>query len=65
MIILQDINYMDGYEMRKDTEVFFKQVTTPPGVPVHCLHGINVRAFLNFHKIILPSFIPTEHIWLL
>ena len=39
---------MDGYEMRKDTEGFFKQVTKPPGVPVHCLHGINVCAYLKF-----------------
>ena len=42
VLIFQDINYMDGYNMRKDTEGFSKDVTKAPGVPVYCMHGINV-----------------------
>ena len=47
--IFKDINYMDGYSMRQDTEGFMKDVTRAPGVPVYCMHGVNVRIkFLCF-----------------
>ncbi|XP_048748762.1 phospholipase A2 group XV-like isoform X2 [Ostrea edulis] len=38
----QDIDYMDGWYMRKDTVNLIRDLT-PPGVKVHCLHGINVK----------------------
>lgn len=37
----QDINYMDGWYMRQDTVNLIRDLT-PPGIKVHCLHGINV-----------------------
>lgn len=38
----QDINYMDGWYMRQDTVNLIRDLT-PPGIKVHCLHGINVK----------------------
>lgn len=37
----KDINYMNGWEMKKDTDPFRINVTAP-GVEVHCLYGVNV-----------------------
>ncbi|XP_005094704.1 phospholipase A2 group XV isoform X2 [Aplysia californica] len=37
-----DMNYTDGYNLRLDTEKLIHEVT-PPGVPVHCLHGLGVH----------------------
>ncbi|XP_061189845.1 phospholipase A2 group XV-like isoform X1 [Saccostrea echinata] len=37
-----DINFMDGWYMRQDTVNLIRDLT-PPGVKVHCLHGINVK----------------------
>ncbi|KAK6982637.1 group XV phospholipase A2 [Biomphalaria glabrata] len=36
-----DLNFTDGYEMRKDTEMLIRDLQ-PPGVVVHCLHGTGV-----------------------
>lgn len=38
----QDIGFPDGYEMYKDTYSYQSIGLNPPGVEVHCLHGINV-----------------------
>jgi lysophospholipase-3 len=43
-----DINYMTGYYMHEDTVDLTKKLT-PPGVEVHCLHGINVSTPAGFH----------------
>ncbi|GAB1598021.1 group XV phospholipase A2-like [Argonauta hians] len=43
----QDLNYTTGYEMRKDTENLLKGLP-PPGVEVHCIHGINVPTPAKF-----------------
>lgn len=43
----QAVNFMDGWEMKKDTESYqlnFK----PPGVEVHCLYGVNVPTVERF-----------------
>lgn len=37
-----DLNFTDGYEMRKDTENLIGDLT-PPEVTVHCLHGSGVE----------------------
>ncbi|KAB0798285.1 hypothetical protein PPYR_09278 [Photinus pyralis] len=37
----KDIQFMDGWEMKKDTDPFRINITAP-GVEVHCLYGINV-----------------------
>lgn len=46
-----DIDYPTGYLMRRDTEDLIKKLE-PPGVEVHCLHGVNVStpAALNYTK---------------
>ncbi|KAF5269291.1 hypothetical protein FQR65_LT02592 [Abscondita terminalis] len=36
-----DIQYTDGWEMKKDTDPYRVNVTAP-GVEVHCLYGVNV-----------------------
>lgn len=38
----QDIGFPDGYEMYKDTYNYQSIGLNPPGVEVHCIHGINV-----------------------
>ncbi|CAI9715101.1 group XV phospholipase A2-like [Octopus vulgaris] len=42
-----DLNFTIGYEMRKDTENLVKDLR-PPGVEVHCIHGINVSTPASF-----------------
>lgn len=37
----KDLNYPVGWEMRKDT-VKFQENFAPPGVEIHCLHGVHV-----------------------
>lgn len=37
----KDIQFMDGWEMKKDIDPFLTNITAP-GVEVHCLYGINV-----------------------
>ena len=37
----EDIDYPTGHMMRQDTEMLIKDLK-PPGVEVHCLHGVNV-----------------------
>lgn len=43
----EDLNFATGYEMRKDTEGLVKDLR-PPGVEVHCIHGINVSTPASF-----------------
>lgn len=40
--LFDDIDYPDGYLMRQDTEPFTRNLE-PPGVEVHCLHGVGVK----------------------
>jgi lysophospholipase-3 len=37
----EDMNFPEGYEMRKDTEHLLGDFE-PPGVEIHCLHGQGV-----------------------
>lgn len=37
----KDMNYQVGFEMWKDTEALLGTLE-PPGIEVHCLHGIGV-----------------------
>lgn len=38
----KDIDFLDGYEMYKDTYSYASTGLNAPGVEVHCLHGMNV-----------------------
>ncbi|XP_015921524.1 lysosomal phospholipase A and acyltransferase [Parasteatoda tepidariorum] len=40
--LFQDIDFPDGYEMYKDTLPYALKGMNPPGVEIHCMHGINV-----------------------
>ncbi|XP_067651149.1 lysosomal phospholipase A and acyltransferase-like isoform X2 [Haliotis asinina] len=42
-----DLGIPDAYLMRQDTENLVKDLT-PPGVEIHCLHGINMPTPLQF-----------------
>ncbi|XP_013781387.1 group XV phospholipase A2-like [Limulus polyphemus] len=56
----QDINFKDGWEMWKDTHNLTYDLE-PPGVEVHCLHGVNVSTIerLNYAKNTFPDSQPT------
>ena len=43
----KDIKFSDGWNMRKDTR-HINYDLTPPGVEVHCVHGIKVKTPLQF-----------------
>jgi len=45
--LFTDLDYMDGYNMRKDTEKLIYNLDAP-GVEVHCLHGTNVQTPASF-----------------
>ena len=34
---------MDGYALRQETEPLALKKLEPPGVEVHCLHGVDVH----------------------
>ena len=36
-----DINFLDGWEIRQDTQNLIRNLT-PPGVRMHCVHGSGV-----------------------
>lgn len=38
----QDISFPTGYEMYKDTYKYASTGLNPPGIEIHCLHGLNV-----------------------
>ena len=50
--LFMDMNYPDGYEMRKDTENLL-DVLRPPGVETFCVHGNGIstveRYTIYFH----------------
>lgn len=47
--LFEDINFPDGYMMRKDTEGLGLKELKAPGVEVHCLHGTAVKTPETFH----------------
>lgn len=55
----KDLNFMDGLYMRQDTEKLIYDLIAP-GVPVHCMHGINMDtpAGIQFPKDTFPDTFP-------
>lgn len=43
----RDLNYEDGYELRKNTE-FLVYDMKPPQVELHCLYGVNLKTPESF-----------------
>ncbi|XP_013400988.1 group XV phospholipase A2-like [Lingula anatina] len=56
----QDLNFMDGWYMRQDTEGLTRKLS-PPGVEVHCVHGLGVKtpAAFSFTEKQWPDSQPT------
>lgn len=49
----QDIDFLVGYEMFKDTYDIAHTGLNAPGVEIHCMHGINVTDTIdryNYNK---------------
>lgn len=42
VFVCRDLEFPVGWEMRKDTERFMLDFS-PPGVELHCLHGVSVN----------------------
>ena len=47
--LFEDINYPNGYRMREDTKWLGLHELKPPGVVVHCLHGVGIKTPETFH----------------
>ena len=45
--LFMDLKYLNGIAMRKDVEQLIKGLK-PPGVEVHCIHGVNVQTIGTF-----------------
>ncbi|XP_056106834.1 group XV phospholipase A2 [Rhinichthys klamathensis goyatoka] len=54
----KDIDYEDGWAMRKDTEPLVSALQ-PPGVPVHCLYGSGIPTAQGFNYTNFPDVDPT------
>lgn len=55
----QDIDYPEGWEMRKDTESLVSALE-PPGVAVHCLFGSGVPTAEAYQYATFPDAEPTK-----
>ncbi|XP_051548930.1 phospholipase A2 group XV-like [Myxocyprinus asiaticus] len=54
----KDIDYEDGWAMRKDTEPLVNALE-PPGVPVHCLYGSGIPTPQGYNYTKFPDGEPT------
>uniref|UniRef100_A0A0B7ADR0 Group XV phospholipase A2 n=1 Tax=Arion vulgaris TaxID=1028688 RepID=A0A0B7ADR0_9EUPU len=57
----QDLNFTQGYSMRKDTENLIRDLI-PPEVPIHCIHGsqIPTEASLVYTDDMFPDKTPNK-----